>query len=122
MLASIDRRAIRRRIRHRIRKKISGTAQCPRLAVFRSSKHMYAQAIDDETGKTLASASTLDADVKGRGSAAGNVEGAKAVGAVIAERLKAAGVDTVVFDRGGFLHHGRVKALADSAREAGLKF
>lgn len=122
MLASVDRRAIRRRIRYRIRKKISGTAECPRLAVFRSSKHMYVQAIDDQGGKTLASASTLDADVKGRGAAAGNVEGAKAVGTVIAERLKAAGIATVVFDRGGFLYHGRVKALGDAAREAGLKF
>ena len=83
---------------------------------------MYAQAIDDATGKTLAHASTLDAEVKGGGVGSGNVEGAKAVGTAIAERLKAHGVDTVVFDRGGFLYHGRVKALADAAREAGLKF
>ena len=122
MLANVDRRTVRRRVRHRIRAKISGTAALPRLAVFRSGKHMYAQAIDDASGTTLAHASTLEAEVKGRGVAAGNLAGAKAVGTVIAERLKAAGVATVVFDRGGFLYHGRVKALAEAAREAGLKF
>jgi large subunit ribosomal protein L18 len=122
MLANVDRRAIRRRVRHRIRAKISGTATLPRLAVFRSGKHMYAQAIDDANGRTLAHASTLDSEVKGRGVGSGNVEAAKAVGTTIAERLKAHGVETVVFDRGGFLYHGRVKALAEAAREAGLKF
>ena len=120
-MTSIDRRQIRRRIRHRIRRKLSGTAECPRLAVFRSGKHMYAQAVDDAAGRTLAAASTLDADVKAKTSSTGNIEAAKAVGSVIAERLSAAGVSTVVFDRGGFLYHGRVKALADAVREAGLK-
>jgi large subunit ribosomal protein L18 len=83
---------------------------------------MYAQAIDDASGKTLAHASTLDSEVKGRGVGSSNIEAAKAVGTAIAERLKAHGVETVVFDRGGFLYHGRVKALAEAAREAGLKF
>jgi len=122
MLASIDRAGIRQRIRHRIRKSVSGTAQRPRLAVFRSGKHIYAQAIDDAAGRTLAAASTRDADVRGRVKGTGNIDGAKAVGTAIAERLKAGGVETVVFDRGGFLYHGRVKALAEAAREAGLKF
>jgi large subunit ribosomal protein L18 len=91
------------------------------LAVFRSGKHMYAQAVDDGSGRTIASASTLDADVKAKTSATGNIEAAKAVGAVIAERMSAAGVSAAVFDRGGFLYHGRVKALADAVREAGVK-
>lgn len=119
MLATTDRKKIRRRVRYRIRAKVSGNATTPRLAVYRSSKHMYVQAIDDVSGRTLASASTREADVKsGNG---WNVDAAKAVGTAIAERLKANGVDQAVFDRGGFLYHGRVKALADAAREAGLK-
>jgi large subunit ribosomal protein L18 len=123
MQTAIDRRAIRRRIRYRIRKKLTGTPECPRLAVFRSNKHIYVQAIDDLGGRTLASASTLDGDIKSKLDAgAGNSDAAKAVGTVIGERLKSAGVTTVVFDRGGFLFHGRIKALADAAREAGLKF
>jgi large subunit ribosomal protein L18 len=117
-----DRRAVRRRIRYRIRKKLSGTASRPRLAVFRSDKHIYAQVIDDETGTTLATASTREKDVHSRAPRGGNVEAAKLVGAAIAEKLKAKGIETVVFDRGGFLYHGRVKALAEAAREAGLKF
>ena len=104
----------------RIRKKISGTAERPRLAVFRSNKHIYAQLIDDLSGKTLAAASTADPSL--RDSSGNNVEGAAKVGALVAERAVAAGVRSVVFDRGGFKFHGKVKALADSAREKGLQF
>ena len=122
MQKRIDRDAIRRRIRHRIRKKVSGTAAKPRLAVFRSDKHIYAQAIDDGSGRTIAHASSLDADLKGDVKRGGNVDAAKAVGGAIAARLKNKGIEDVVFDRGGYLYHGRIKALADAAREAGLKF
>ena len=118
----IDRVQIRRRIRYRIRKKVAGTAVRPRLAVFRSDKHIYAQAIDDASGRTLVHVSTLDKDLRSQAPRGGNVAAAKLVGAAIAERLKGKGIDTVVFDRGGFLYHGRVKALAEAAREAGLKF
>ena len=106
----------------RIRKKVSGTPERPRLAVFRSLKGMYAQAIDDVNGVTLASASTQEKEFKDQGKAGGNVEAAKAVGSFIAKRLLDKGVDKVVFDRGGYVYHGRVKALAEAAREAGLKF
>ncbi|MEM1186257.1 MAG: 50S ribosomal protein L18 [Planctomycetota bacterium] len=111
-----------RRTRRRIgtRKRISGTPECPRLAVYRSLNHIYAQVIDDMTGKTVAAASTRDKDLKA--DKTGNSEAAKAVGSKLAERAKAAGVESVVFDRGGFKFHGRVKALADAAREGGLKF
>jgi large subunit ribosomal protein L18 len=122
MQKTIDRSAIRRRIRYRIRAKFAGTAEKPRLAVFRSDKHIYAQAIDDGSGRTIAYASSLDADVKTSVKRGGNVEAAKAVGGVIAARLKDKGIEGVIFDRGGYLYHGRVKALADAAREAGLKF
>jgi len=122
MQKRIDRDAIRRRIRHRIRKKVTGTAAKPRLAEFRSDKHIYAQAIDDGSGRTIAAASSLDAEVKGSVKQGGNVVAAKAVGGVIATRLKDKGIVDVVFDRGGYLYHGRIKALADAAREAGLKF
>lgn len=115
----------RRRIRFRIRKKVVGTAERPRLAVYRSLSHIYAQAIDDRAGHTIAAASSVEEDVKrlftGRAHG-GNIEGARIVGRVVAERLLAKGISRVVFDRGGFLYHGRVKALADAAREAGLKF
>ena len=106
----------RQRVRYAIRKKVSGTSERPRLAVFRSNKEIYAQLIDDVAGNTLASASSK-ADAKGT-----KTEQAAAVGKLIAATAKKAGVEAVVFDRGGFLYHGRVKALADSAREAGLKF
>jgi len=122
MQKTIDREAIRRRVRYRIRKKLGGTAERPRLAIFRSDKHIYAQAIDDVGGVTLACASTLDKELKGRVSRGGNVDAAKVIGGEIAARLKGKGIDVVVFDRGGYLYHGRVKALADAAREAGLKF
>ena len=110
----------RERRHRRVRKKVSGTAERPRLAVFRSNKHIYAQVIDDVAGRTLASAATDDASLKdGNGS---NIDAATKVGTLVAERAKAAGVDKVVFDRGGFGYHGRVAALADAAREAGLEF
>ena len=111
----------RDRRHRRVRKKVRGTAERPRLAVFRSNNHIYAQVIDDVTGRTLAAASTADASIKGNGGT-GNIDAAKRVGALVAERASAAGVAKVVFDRGGFLYHGRVAALADAAREAGLEF
>ena len=122
MQKTIDRIAIRRRIKFRIRKKVTGTAHRPRLAVFRSDKHIYAQAIDDGSGTTIAHVSTLDAEVKANLKRGSNVDAAKAVGGAIALRLKSKGIEDVVFDRGGYLYHGRIKALADAAREAGLKF
>jgi large subunit ribosomal protein L18 len=122
MHAITDRDGTRRRIRYRIRAKVGGTAARPRLAVFRSDKHIYAQAIDDAAGTTLAQASTLDAAVRGDAGTGGAVAAAKKVGEAIAERLKEKGVEAVVFDRGGYLYHGRVKALAEAARAAGLKF
>jgi large subunit ribosomal protein L18 len=114
------RREARLRRHRRVRKKVLGTAARPRLAVFRSNKHISAQIIDDVSGRTLASASTVEASL--RDAATGNVDGAKKVGQLVAERAKAAGIDAVVFDRGGYLYHGRVAALADAAREAGLEF
>ncbi len=108
-----------RKARHgRLRKKIEGTPSRPRLAVFRSLQHIYAQVIDDTTGTTLASASSQEKDLK----AAGNAEGAKKIGLALAERAKAKGVNAVVFDRGGFRYQGRVANLADGAREGGLEF
>ena len=109
--------------RHRrVRKKVMGTAERPRLAVFRSQAHIYAQLIDDDQGRTLCAASSLDKDLKGALKSGANLAAAKAVGQKIAERAKEKGVSAVVFDRGGFQYHGRIKALADAAREAGLKF
>ena len=105
-----------------IRSQLSGTAERPRLSVFRSDKHIYAQVIDDMAGRTLASASSTAADVRGDLKNGGNVAAAKKVGAVIAQRAKEAGVTAVAFDRGGRRYHGRIKALADAAREGGLKF
>lgn len=108
---------VRRHIR--VRTKISGTSECPRLCVFRSNKGIYAQIIDDTIGKTLVQASTLDKEVKTKAS---NVEAAKEVGELVAKRAVKAGIENVVFDRGGYIYHGKVKALAEAAREAGLKF
>lgn len=125
MQTPIDRRTIRRRIRHRVRKDIAGTAERPRLAVFRSGKHIYVQAIDDSaapSGRTIAQASTLDEAVKAKTVEGGKIGKATVVGNVLAQRLREAGVEKVVFDRGGFLYHGRVKALAEGARAEGLKF
>jgi large subunit ribosomal protein L18 len=105
-----------------IRANLAGTAERPRLSVFRSDKHIYAQVIDDMAGRTLAAASSAAADVRGDLKNGGNVAAAKRVGAAIAERAKAAGITAVAFDRGGRRYHGRIKALADAAREGGLKF
>jgi large subunit ribosomal protein L18 len=113
---------VRIRIHTRIRKRLSGTTVRPRLAVYRSNKHIYAQIIDDAKGTTLIAASTLDADGKKDLKNGGNVAAAQAVGKLIAQRAKAKGIEAVLFDRGGYLYHGRIKALADAAREAGLKF
>ena len=109
---------IRRGVKSRIRKKVHGTTERPRLAVFRSLNHIYAQVIDDEQGKTLASASTVEKDLGIK--AGGNIEAAQTIGKTIAERAQIAGVAQVVFDRGGYVYHGRVKALLDATREAGL--
>ena len=112
-----------RRIRHeRVRKKISGTPTCPRLCVYRSNAHIYAQVIDDVAGKTICGVSTLGPDFKATGKSGATVEGAAALGAIVGKKAQESGVTEVVFDRGGNLYHGRIKALADAAREAGLKF
>ncbi|MBT4473089.1 MAG: 50S ribosomal protein L18 [Ulvibacter sp.] len=110
----------RQRLRFRIRKTVSGTVQRPRLAVFRSNKEIYAQLIDDVSGKTITAASSRDKDIDA--TKANKVEAAKLVGKAIAEKAVKAGVDTISFDRGGYLYHGRVKSLAEGAREGGLKF
>jgi large subunit ribosomal protein L18 len=112
----------RKRIHLRIRKKVRGTRERPRLAIFRSLNHIFAQVIDDDHGMTLVSASSLDKETSLGQGAGGNVAGAKVVGAEIAKRARAKGIERVVCDRGGYPYHGRVKALADAAREAGLKF
>lgn len=112
-------REARIRRHRRVRKKVLGTAERPRLAVYRSNRHISAQVIDDRAGVTLAAASSLEADLR---SGSATVEGASKVGALVAERAKAAGIDKVVFDRGGNLYHGRIAALADAARDAGLEF
>ena len=109
-------------IRHRrVRKKVHGTAARPRLAVYRSTKHLTLQVIDDDAGRTIVAASTTEASVRGEGSG-GNIDAATRLGALIAERAKAAGIDKVVFDRGGYRYHGRIAAVAAAAREAGLEF
>ena len=119
MVNKPDKNEARLRRHRRVRGKISGTAERPRLDVFRSAKHIYAQIIDDVNGVTLASANTLEKEFEGL---TGNCEGAKKVGAVLAERAKAKGINVVVFDRGGYIFHGRVAALAEGAREGGLEF
>ena len=118
-MARDTRREIRTRIHKRIRRRVAGTQERPRLAVFRSLNHIYAQVIDDQQGHTVVAAASVEKDLRGKG---GNVEGAKVVGKVIAERAREKGIKRVVFDRGGYQYHGRVKALADAAREAGLEF
>ncbi|NND75375.1 MAG: 50S ribosomal protein L18 [Ilumatobacter sp.] len=115
------RRTGRIRRHRRVRKKIHGTATRPRLAVFRSNKHLSVQVIDDDAGTTVAAASTTETDLRSAGNG-GSVEAATRVGTLVAERAKAAGVDKVVFDRGGFAYHGRIAAVASAAREAGLEF
>ncbi len=118
-MARDSRADIRTRIHTRIRSKVAGTGKRPRLAIFRSVNHIYAQIIDDQQGHTLAAAASTEKSLRGKG---GNIEGAKLIGKAVAERAKEKGVTKVVFDRGGFLYHGRIKALADAAREAGLEF
>lgn len=129
MIPQTERNATRRRVHSRIRRKLRGTAERPRLNVYRSLNHIYAQLVDDLTGTTVVAASTAEGKKpeKGTGSKApkktgGNVASAKAIGKLIADRAKEKGVKKVVFDRGGYLYHGRIKALADAAREAGLEF
>lgn len=119
MLIKADKNKARKKRHLRVRNHISGTASCPRLNVFRSLSNIYAQVIDDEKGITLVAASSKDKDFSGYG---GNIEAAKAVGAAIAKRALDKGIEEVVFDRGGYLYHGRIAALAEAAREAGLKF
>ena len=119
MITKIDRKATRTRRHLRVRKKISGTAECPRLCVYRSNTNLYAQIIDDVAGVTLVSASTLDKDVKTKHA---NKEAAKEVGTLVAKKAIEKNIKTVVFDRGGYIYHGVVKELAEAAREAGLEF
>ncbi|MGA3264256.1 MAG: 50S ribosomal protein L18 [Terracidiphilus sp.] len=118
MITQTDRNGIRQRIHDRIRRKLAGTGERPRLNVYRSLNHIYAQVIDDQKGETLVSASTLSLKLK----SGGNVAAAKEIGKAVAELATKQGIKKVVFDRGGYLYHGRVKALADAAREAGLEF
>lgn len=118
----ISKNSHRLRIHERVRQSVHGTAERPRLSVYRSLGHIYAQVIDDLSGKTIVSASSVDGETKKNLKGGGNISAAKVIGKIVAERAKAAGVVKVVFDRGGYKYHGRVKALADAAREAGLQF
>lgn len=122
MISKPCKNEIRKRKHVRVRNKISGTTERPRLCVFRSLSNVYAQVIDDTKGVTIASASSLDQEVKEQLAFGGNIAGSKAVGKLVAERALAKGIEAVVFDRGGYIYHGRVAALAEAAREAGLKF
>ncbi len=122
MISKESKTEIRRNKHRKIRNRFSGTAERPRLAVFRSNNHMYAQIIDDTVGRTLVSASTLDKDVKAECEKTNNVEAATVVGKVVAKKALEKGITTVVYDRGGFIYAGKVKALAEAAREAGLEF
>ena len=122
MVSKESRTVVRENKHRKLRNRFSGTAERPRLAVFRSNNHMYAQIIDDTVGKTLVSASTLDKDVKAELEKTNNVEAATVVGTVVAKKALEKGITTVVYDRGGFVYEGKVKALAEAAREAGLEF
>jgi large subunit ribosomal protein L18 len=122
MITPMDRSKERRRIHKRIRSKISGNSSRPRLCVYRSLNNIYAQIVDDSQGKTLATASTVEKEIRKDLKHTGNIEASKLLGKKIAERAKAKGIETVVFDRGGYVYHGRVKAVAEAARESGLKF
>lgn len=122
MVTKEDRNRSRQRRHLRVRKRISGTAERPRLNVYRSNKHIYAQLIDDEKGVTLVSASSLEKEFRAEAETGATVEFARKIGSLVAERAKAKGYSNVVFDRGGYLYHGRIQALADAAREAGLVF
>lgn len=122
-MSATEKKLISRKRRHiRIRKKVSGTSERPRLCVSKSLKHIYAQIINDDTGTTLASSSTMDKDIKGKIKAAGDINAAKVIGAAIAEKALGKDIKKVVFDRGGYIYHGRIKALAEAAREKGLQF
>ncbi|MGH9862532.1 MAG: 50S ribosomal protein L18 [Candidatus Acidiferrales bacterium] len=121
-VAKLTRAEHRRVIHRRVRQRVEGEPARPRLSVFRSAKHIYAQVIDDAEGRTLVSASSLDKQIRPQVRYGGNVAAAKAVGRALAERARETGITRVVFDRGGFQYHGRIKALADAAREAGLEF
>ena len=122
MIKKPSRSAARAKRHYRLRNRISGTAEQPRLAVFRSNMHIYAQIIDDTVGNTLCAASTMEADIKAKLEKTNDVEAAKAVGEAVAKKALEKGITTVVFDRGGFVYHGKIQSLADAAREAGLKF
>ena len=122
MVSKKSRTEVRLNKHRKIRNRFAGTAERPRLAVFRSNNHMYAQIIDDTVGKTLVSASTLDKDVKAECEKTNNIEAAAVVGKVVAKKALEKGITTVVYDRGGFIYEGKVKALAEAAREAGLEF
>jgi len=122
LITKVDKNKIRKKRHLRIRKNMVGTNERPRLNVFRSGKHIYAQLIDDLTGKTIVSASTVDKELKGKVENGANIEAAKLVGELIAKRAMEKGYDSVIFDRGGYIYHGKVKALAESARETGLNF
>ncbi|HEU4965573.1 MAG TPA: 50S ribosomal protein L18 [Bacilli bacterium] len=122
MITKADKNKARKRRHLRVRKKIAGTTLRPRLNVFRSSKHIYAQVIDDTQGVTIVSASTVDPELKGAIENGGNIDAATKVGELLAKRAVEKGIKEVVFDRGGYLYHGRIQALADAAREAGLEF
>ncbi len=122
MITPLDRAKERQRIHKRIRRKISGNATRPRLCVFRSLKYIYAQIVDDAEGTTLAAASTVEKELRTGLKNTGNIEASKLLGKKIAERAEAKGIETVVFDRGGYVYHGRIKAVAEAARESGLKF
>jgi len=122
MFTKTNRKTRREAVKLRVRRKISGDAQRPRLTVFRSRSHFYLQAVDDSASRTICAASTLDKEMGDLRKSGGNVAAAKAVGEMIAARLKDKGIETVVFDRGGYLYHGRVRAAAEAAREKGLKF
>lgn len=122
MLKKVDRNKKRIERHYKVRNKIQGTPERPRLSVYRSAKHIYAQVIDDATGKTVVSASTADKELREEAAKLNKSDAAKLVGKAVGERAKAKGINTVVFDRGGYLYHGRVKLLADGARESGLEF
>jgi large subunit ribosomal protein L18 len=122
MFNKVNRQVARQRKHVRLRKKVTGTVERPRLAVYRSLKHFHVQLVDDVAGKTLLGVSTQDKELKAGGKNMANTQGAKLVGALVAKRAQAQKIENVVFDRGGYIYHGVVKALADSAREAGLKF
>ena len=122
MVSKASKKVNRQKKHYRMRKNLIGTAECPRLSVFRSNLHIYAQIIDDKSGNTLVSASTVEKELRGKLEKTSDTEAAKAVGELVAKRAMEKGITEVIFDRGGYLYHGKVAALADAAREAGLKF